>query len=31
MVREDGVGRGLQPLTFFTNRLFGPYAGRWIS
>ena len=28
MVREDGVGRGLQPLTFFTNRLFGPYAGR---
>jgi alpha-glucosidase len=27
MVREDGVGRGLQPLTFFTNRLFGPFAG----
>jgi alpha-glucosidase len=26
MVREDGVGRGLQPLSFFTNRLFGPYA-----
>jgi alpha-glucosidase len=27
MVREDGVGRGLQPLTFCTNRLFGEFAG----
>ncbi|KAJ3109899.1 hypothetical protein HDU96_007080 [Phlyctochytrium bullatum] len=27
MVREDGVGRGVQPTTFVTNTVFGPYAG----
>ena len=27
MVREDGVGRGLQPITAATNFVFGPYAG----
>ncbi|KAJ3412833.1 hypothetical protein HDV05_000174 [Chytridiales sp. JEL 0842] len=27
MTREDGVGRGLQPTTFFVNTFFGTYAG----
>ncbi|KAI8833369.1 glycosyl hydrolases family 31-domain-containing protein [Chytridium lagenaria] len=27
MVREDGVGRGVQPVTAVTNLVFGPYAG----
>ncbi|KAJ3102569.1 hypothetical protein HDU97_000438 [Phlyctochytrium planicorne] len=27
MVREDGVGRGVQPVTMVTNMAFGPYAG----
>ncbi|KAJ3172829.1 hypothetical protein HK101_011093 [Irineochytrium annulatum] len=27
MVREDGVGRGLEPVTTVTNTIFGPNAG----